>query len=184
MLSRFVCVYFGYITRGGAGGALAGCYAPTYKCAFFPTHTPVRDMGWSLGGRTFTPAEAIHHQPEYDGPQPFPEPLDSRHSRASSPPPPAYLHIFHMEIHMIFRLFFPSKNNTLGNLQPLAVISTPSARFRSPSSPEYPICLSCCVHVSQFMSSSPLPSKQSSSPICTCAVSDQFQSLARCWSNR
>jgi hypothetical protein len=39
-LSRFVCVYFGYITQGCAGGALAGCYEPTCQMLSFPYTIP------------------------------------------------------------------------------------------------------------------------------------------------
>jgi hypothetical protein len=39
LLSRFVCVYLGYITQGGAGVGLAGCYEPTCQVLLFPyTH--------------------------------------------------------------------------------------------------------------------------------------------------
>jgi hypothetical protein len=36
VLSRFDCVYAGYITQGGAGGALVGCYEPTCQMLLFP----------------------------------------------------------------------------------------------------------------------------------------------------
>ena len=36
LLSRFDSVYLGYITQGGAGGALAGCYEPTCQVLLFP----------------------------------------------------------------------------------------------------------------------------------------------------
>ena len=36
LLSRIVCVYLGYITQGGAGVALAGCYEPTSQMLLFP----------------------------------------------------------------------------------------------------------------------------------------------------
>ena len=39
LLSRFVCVCLGYVTQGGAGGALVGCYEPTCQMLLFP-HTP------------------------------------------------------------------------------------------------------------------------------------------------
>jgi hypothetical protein len=39
LLSRFVCVYLGYITQGCAGGAVAGCYEPTCQMLVFP-YTP------------------------------------------------------------------------------------------------------------------------------------------------
>ena len=39
LLSRFDSVYLGYITQGGAGGALAGCYEPTCQVLLFP-YTP------------------------------------------------------------------------------------------------------------------------------------------------
>jgi len=39
LLSRFDCVYSGYITQGCAGGALVGCYEPTCQMLLFPyTH--------------------------------------------------------------------------------------------------------------------------------------------------
>ena len=36
LLSRFDCVYSGYITQGCAGGALVGCYEPTCQVLLFP----------------------------------------------------------------------------------------------------------------------------------------------------
>jgi hypothetical protein len=38
LLSRFVCVYLpvGYITQGGAGVGLAGCYEPTAQVLLYP----------------------------------------------------------------------------------------------------------------------------------------------------
>jgi len=36
LLSRFDSVYLGYITQGGAGVALAGCYEPTCQVLLFP----------------------------------------------------------------------------------------------------------------------------------------------------
>ena len=44
LLSRFVCVYSGHITRGGAGVGLAGCYEPTAQVLFSFIYT------WSLRG--------------------------------------------------------------------------------------------------------------------------------------
>ena len=43
LLSHFDSLYLGYITQGGAGVALAGCYEPSRLslragCFFFPTH--------------------------------------------------------------------------------------------------------------------------------------------------
>ena len=35
LLSRLVCVYFGYISQGAAGGALAGCYEPTAQVLLY-----------------------------------------------------------------------------------------------------------------------------------------------------
>jgi hypothetical protein len=43
LLSRFDCAYSGYITQGGAGGALVGCYEPTAQVllhsVFIDTHS-------------------------------------------------------------------------------------------------------------------------------------------------
>jgi len=36
LLSRFDSVYSGYITRGGAGVALVGCYEPKCQVLLFP----------------------------------------------------------------------------------------------------------------------------------------------------
>ena len=36
LLSRFDSVYLGYITQGGAGVALVGCYEPTCQMLLFP----------------------------------------------------------------------------------------------------------------------------------------------------
>jgi len=36
LLSRFDCVYSGYITQGCTGGALVGCYEPTCQELLFP----------------------------------------------------------------------------------------------------------------------------------------------------
>ena len=36
LLSRFDCVYSGYITQECPGGALAGCYEPTCQVLLFP----------------------------------------------------------------------------------------------------------------------------------------------------
>ena len=42
LLSRFVCVYFGYISQGAAVVALAGCHEPTCQMLLFPyTHFTV-----------------------------------------------------------------------------------------------------------------------------------------------
>ena len=42
LLWRFDCVYSGYITQGGAGGALVGCCEPTCKMLLFPyTQSPL-----------------------------------------------------------------------------------------------------------------------------------------------
>jgi hypothetical protein len=38
LLSRFDSVYLGYITQGGAGGALAVAMSLRARCFFFPTH--------------------------------------------------------------------------------------------------------------------------------------------------
>ena len=40
LLSRFDCVYSGYITQGCPGGALAVAMSLRARCFFFPTHVP------------------------------------------------------------------------------------------------------------------------------------------------
>ena len=48
LLSRFDCVYSGYITQGCAGGALVGCYEPTCHMLLFPC-TPESQLAARAG---------------------------------------------------------------------------------------------------------------------------------------
>ena len=67
LLSRFDCVYSGYITQGGTGGALVGCYELRCQMLLFPYTLSTRSSKYHRGGTGGTLSNRARHSTNDSG---------------------------------------------------------------------------------------------------------------------